>query len=289
MNTAHQAPPSTAIEPIHPSSVHTERQAHSNHSISGQSAQKPLLKISGLVKNFGGLCVTDQVDLSIHKGQIHAVIGPNGAGKTTLINQIVGEVKPDAGTVYLGENDITHWSVARRARAGMGRSYQINSLIPQFTVLENVLLSAQASDGHNFYFFQPATSVKRLVDQAHECLNAVGLAHEHHRVAGALAYGQQRLIEIAMALATRPTLLLLDEPMAGLGQTETERMIELLSQLRHQYATLLVEHDMGAVFALADQVSVLVYGKVLLCDNPDAVRNSDVVREAYLGNEEVDA
>jgi branched-chain amino acid transport system ATP-binding protein len=241
------------------------------------------------VKNFGGLCVTDQVDLSIHKGQIHAVIGPNGAGKTTLINQIVGEVKPDAGHVYLGENDITHWSVARRARAGIGRSYQINSLIPQFTVLENVLLSAQAADGHNFYFFQPATSVKRLVDEAHACLKSVGLAHEHHRVAGALAYGQQRLIEIAMALATRPTLLLLDEPMAGLGQTETERMIELLSQLRHQYATLLVEHDMGAVFALADQVSVLVYGKVLMSDTPDAVRHSDVVREAYLGDEEVDA
>jgi len=289
MNTAHHAAPSTAIEPNQPSSVHTESQAHSKHSISGQSAQKPLLKISGLVKNFGGLCVTDQVDLSIHKGQIHAVIGPNGAGKTTLINQIVGEVKPDAGHVYLGENDITHWSVARRARAGIGRSYQINSLIPQFTALENVLLSAQAADGHNFYFFQPATSVKRLVDEAHACLKSVGLAHEHHRVAGALAYGQQRLIEIAMALATRPTLLLLDEPMAGLGQTETERMIELLSQLRHQYATLLVEHDMGAVFALADQISVLVYGKVLMSDTPDAVRHSDVVREAYLGDEEVDA
>lgn len=250
---------------------------------------KPLLNVTGLVKRFGGLCVTDEVDLSISKGEIHAVIGPNGAGKTTLINQIVGEIKPDAGHIYLGDEDATHWSVARRARAGIGRSYQINSLIPHFTVLENVLLATQAAEGHNFYFFKPATAVTHLVEQAQACLVSVNLIAEQNRVAGALSYGQQRLIEIAMALATRPKLLLLDEPMAGLGPTETERMVELLLTLQHQYATLLVEHDMGAVFALATQVSVLVYGKILMCDTPDAVRHSDVVREAYLGDEEIDA
>ncbi len=250
---------------------------------------KPLLKVTGLVKRFGGLCVTDDVDLSISKGEIHAVIGPNGAGKTTLINQIVGEIKPDAGHIYLGDEEATQWSVARRARAGIGRSYQINSLIPHFTVLENVLLATQAAEGHNFYFFKPATAVTHLVEQAQACLVSVNLIAEQNRVAGALSYGQQRLIEIAMALATRPKLLLLDEPMAGLGPTETERMVELLLTLQHQYATLLVEHDMGAVFALATQVSVLVYGKILMCDTPDAVRNSAVVREAYLGDEEIDA
>ncbi len=250
---------------------------------------KPLLNVTGLVKHFGGLCVTDEVDLSISKGEIHAVIGPNGAGKTTLINQIVGEIKPDAGHIYLGDEEATYWSVARRARAGIGRSYQINSLIPHFTVLENVLLATQAAAGHNFYFFKPATAVTPLIEQAQACLVSVNLIAEQNRVAGALSYGQQRLIEIAMALATRPKLLLLDEPMAGLGPTETERMVELLLTLQHQYATLLVEHDMGAVFALATQVSVLVYGKILMCDTPYAVRNSDVVREAYLGDEEIDA
>jgi branched-chain amino acid transport system ATP-binding protein len=250
---------------------------------------KSLLNITGLVKHFGGLCVTDKVDLSISKGEIHAVIGPNGAGKTTLINQIVGEIKPDAGHIYLGDEEATHWPVARRARAGIGRSYQINSLIPHFSVLENVLLATQAAGGHNFYFFKPATHVTHLVEQAQACLVSVNLIAEQNRVAGALSYGQQRLVEIAMALATRPKLLLLDEPMAGLGPTETERMVELLITLQHQYATLLVEHDMGAVFALATQVSVLVYGKILMCDTPHAVRNSDVVREAYLGDEEIDA
>lgn len=250
---------------------------------------EPLINIMGLKKSFGGLCVTDDVNVSIGKGDIHAVIGPNGAGKTTLINQIVGEIKPDAGHIYLGQQDVTPWSVARRARAGMGRSYQINALIPNFTALENVLLAAQAAAGHNFYFFKPATSVSYLVEQAQSCLESVGLIAERDRVAGVLSYGQQRQIEIAMALATNPTVLLLDEPMAGLGRTETDRMVELLNQLRPDYATLLVEHDMGAVFALATQVSVLVYGKILLCDTPEAVRHSDVVREAYLGDEEIEA
>lgn len=249
----------------------------------------PLLHVSGLVKHFGGLCVTDHVDLSIQKGEIHAVIGPNGAGKTTLVNQIVGELKPDSGLIQLNGQDVTHWSVAKRARLGIGRSYQINSLVPQFTVLENVLLATQSTQAHNFYFFKPALSVKRLVDQAQACLESVGLIDHKNRVTGALSYGQQRQIEIAMALATQPSVLLLDEPMAGLGPTETDRMIGLIESISKHYATLLIEHDMGAVFALATQVSVLVYGKILICDAPDAVRQSDVVRQAYLGDEEIDA
>ena len=247
-----------------------------------------LLKLSGLVKNFGGLRVTDHVDLSIKAGTIHALIGPNGAGKTTLINQITSELQPDTGTITLNGQDVTNWPVARRARAGIGRSYQINSSIPSFTVLQNVLLAVQAAKGHNFHFFQPVTRNAELVGEANRIMGLVGLAGTGERITGALSYGQQRQIELAMALATRPTVLLLDEPMAGLGPAESEKMIELLMQLRKDYGMLLVEHDMGAVFALADVVSVLVYGKVILCDTPQAVRTSSLVREAYLGEEELE-
>ncbi len=247
-----------------------------------------LLTLKGLVKNFGGLRVTDQVDLSIEPGTIHALIGPNGAGKTTLINQITGDLQPDSGQIVLNGQDVTEWPVARRARAGIGRSYQINSSIPSFTVLQNVLLAVQAAKGHNFHFFQPVTRNAALVEEAQHIMSLVGLAGTGERIAGALSYGQQRQIELAMALATRPAVLLLDEPMAGLGPAESEKMIELLMQLRKDYGMLLVEHDMGAVFALADVVSVLVYGKVILCDTPQAVRTSSLVREAYLGEEELE-
>ncbi len=249
---------------------------------------KTLLQLSGLVKNFGGLRVTDHVDLLLEAGTIHALIGPNGAGKTTLINQITGDLQPDAGTITLNGQDVTRWPVARRARAGIGRSYQINSSIPSFTVLQNVLLAVQSAKGHNFHFFQPVTRNAELVDEAHRIMDMVGLAGTGERITGALSYGQQRQIELAMALATRPSVLLLDEPMAGLGPTESEKMIELLMQLRKDYGMLLVEHDMGAVFALADVVSVLVYGKVILCDTPQVVRTSSLVREAYLGEEELE-
>ncbi len=247
-----------------------------------------LLQLSGLIKNFGGLRVTDQVDLSIEPGTIHALIGPNGAGKTTLINQISGELAPDSGRIMLNGHDVTSWPVARRARAGIGRSYQINSSIPSFTVLQNVLLAVQAARGHNFHFFQPVTRNAALVSEAQHIMGLVGLAGTDERIAGALSYGQQRQIELAMALATRPAVLLLDEPMAGLGPAESEKMIELLLHLRKDYGMLLVEHDMGAVFALADVVSVLVYGKVILCDTPQTVRTSSLVREAYLGEEELE-
>ncbi len=250
----------------------------------------PLLKIEGLEKRFGGLLVTDNVNLDIAQGEIHAVIGPNGAGKTTLVNQIVGELKSDAGRIELLGHDITHWSVAHRARAGLGRSYQINSVIQSFTVLENILLAVQsgpAGGKHSFHFWQEATQTPVLISRAHEIMALVGLSEAKDRLAGALAYGQQRLIELGMALASSPKVLLLDEPMAGLGLVETQQMIDLLKRLQRDYAILLIEHDMHAVFSLATRVSVLVYGKVILCDTPDAVRTSSVVREAYLGDEEI--
>lgn len=246
-----------------------------------------LLQINRLVKHYGAICVTDHVNLSVDKGEIHALIGPNGAGKTSLINQITGEVGPDAGTIEFGGLDITRWPVAKRARAGIARSFQINSLIPAFTARENVLLAVQAAQGHNFYFLKPVALQTELVAQADHFLERVGLGHHANELVSELAYGQQRLIEVAMALACRPKLLLLDEPMAGLGPAESDRMITLLDSLRQDYGMLLVEHDMDAVFALANRISVLVYGQVLLCDTPANVRASELVREAYLGDEEI--
>ena len=205
------------------------------------------------------------------------------------MNQIVGEISCDEGKILLGSQDITHWSMARRARAGIGRSYQINSIIPSFTVLENVLLAVQAAQGHNFHFWQPVTHNTALVAKADQVMSLLGLNEQRSRLAGVLSYGQQRQIELAMALAMEPKLLLLDEPMAGLGPSETEQMTQILLGLRSRYGILLIEHDMDAVFALAQRVSVLVAGKVVFCGSPQAVRESALVREAYLGDEEVPA
>ncbi len=252
-----------------------------------QNLLTPLLEVRDLVKNYGGLRVTDHVNLSLYANQIHALIGPNGAGKTSLVNQIVGEVQNDAGTIFLKNQDITPWSVPKRARAGLGRSYQINSIIPNFTALENVLLAVQIAQGHNFHFWHQATQPSQLVERSDEVLDLLNLLPIRHQRASDLSYGQQRQIELAMALASQPEVLLLDEPMAGLGPTETQHMIEILHSLRQRFAILLIEHDMHAVFSLADQVSVLVYGQVVLCDTPNAVRQSAVVREAYLGEEEL--
>jgi branched-chain amino acid transport system ATP-binding protein len=256
------------------------------------SSASPLLRLRGLVKRFGGLLVTDQVDLDIAQGEIHAVIGPNGAGKTTLINQIAGELRSDEGSIELLGENVTQWPVARRAHLGLGRSYQINSVIGSFSTVENVLLAVQSGPrggGHNFRFWKPATAPGPLIERVDDILQMLGLSAERDRPAAVLSYGQQRLIELAMALATEPRVLLLDEPMAGLGAVETERMIELLKRLQPQYAMLLVEHDMHAVFSLATRVSVLVYGRVLICDVPSVVRTSESVREAYLGDEEIGA
>lgn len=263
------------------------RSSISMRSLAGSKAA-PILRVESLQKKYGGLCVTDRVDISVNTGEIHALIGPNGAGKTTLINQITGTVTSDAGRIEFRGQDITRWSVARRARAGMNRSYQINALIPSFNAVENVLLSVQAAQGHNFHFFKPVLDERHLIEKAQTFLDRVGFDADRHQVVTALAYGQQRLIEVAMALATEPVLLLLDEPMAGLGPSESGCMIALLEDLRQHYGMLLVEHDMEAVFALADRVSVLVYGRILLCDTPDRVRLSEQVREAYLGDEDVE-
>ncbi len=246
-----------------------------------------LLTVDSLVKYYGGLCVTDHVNLSVAQGEIHALIGPNGAGKTTLINQITGAVASDAGHIFLSGHEVTAWSMAKRARAGMSRSYQINALVASFSALENVLLAVQAGRGHNFHFFKPVMQEQQMVQEANAFLDRVGFGDDRGQRVAALAYGQQRLVEVAMAMATHPRLLLLDEPMAGLGPTESERMIELLDSLRADYGMLLVEHDMQAVFALANRISVLVYGQVLLCDTPANVRVSELVREAYLGDEDL--
>ena len=250
-------------------------------------AASPLLALHGLVKRYGGLLVTDHVSLQIAQGQIHAIIGPTGAGKTTLINQIVGEVRSDEGRVELTGQDVTAWSVDARARAGLGRSYQITSIIPEFTVLENVLLAVASRNGHNFRFWQPVTRDRRLCEQAEQQLEATGLLAVRNRTSGLLAYGQQRQLELAMTLAIEPRVLLLDEPMAGLGPVETQQMIELLQRLQPRYAILLVEHDMHAVFSLATDCSVLVAGKVVFHGSPEAVKTNPIVKEAYLGDEEI--
>ena len=251
----------------------------------------PLLSINGLVKRFGQLLVTDHVDLEVETSEIHAIIGPNGAGKTTLISQIMGELVSDAGHIQLAGQRIDALNTAQRVRAGIGRSYQITSVIPQFTVLENVILAVQGGQGHGFRFWTPATRTPALRDKADELIATMGLTPHRQAAANALSYGQQRQLEIAMALATEPRLLLLDEPMAGMGHGDTgsDMILTLLQKLKIQYGILLIEHDMDAVFSLADRISVLFYGKVICSGDVDTIRNSAEVREAYLGDEEIPA
>ncbi len=246
-----------------------------------------LLAVRGLVKHYGAMCVTDHVDLDIAMGETVALIGPNGAGKTTLVSQISGEVKSDTGTVSLDGVDVSQYGVARRANSGIGRSYQITSVIAELTVLENVVLAVQAAQGHCFRFWKPVTKTTALVSPADTILHSLDMLQLRQKLAGELSYGQKRQLELAMALASKPRLLLLDEPMAGLGAGETEEMVRLIIGLKKNYGILLIEHDMGAVFSLADRINVLCYGKVILAGSPDEVRNSQIVREAYLGEEEV--
>ena len=244
------------------------------------------LEITGLVKRFGGLLATDHLSMTLLPGEIHAVIGPNGAGKTTLIHQLGGEIAPNEGRIVFDGRDITHEPPYRRSLAGLGRSYQISSVFLDFTVLQNTCMAVQAHAGHSFRFWRAAASESSLVEPAMAALELVGLRARAHTPVGELAHGERRSLEIAMTLATSPKLLLLDEPMAGMSHAESEGVVTLLQKLKGRYTILLVEHDMDAVFALADRITVLVYGRALACGTPDEIRANADVREAYLGEQE---
>src|SRR5256714_4569095 len=244
-----------------------------------------VLRIENLAKNFGGLRVTDDVKLDIMPGELHGVIGPNGAGKTTLINQISGLLAPDTGRIVFAGEDITDMPIDRRAQRGLARSFQITSILPRFSVLENVALAAQARSGTSFRFFGSAANEKELNVPALAALAQVGLAERADAPAGELSHGEKRALELAIALAMQPKLLLLDEPMAGTGHDETERLVAVLRGLKGRFPMLLVEHDMTAVFALADRISVLIYGRILASGPPVQVRADPQVVTAYLGEE----
>lgn len=244
-----------------------------------------VLLIENLRKKFGGLVVTDGVTLEIRPGELHAVIGPNGAGKTTLIHQVSGTLTPDDGRILLNGTDIMPLPPDERAKLGLARSFQITSVLPRFSALENVALAVQARSGSSFRFLRPAASEAELNDDAMAALTEVSLDHRADILAAHLSHGEKRALELAIALALEPKLLLLDEPMAGTGPEESERIVAVLQKLKGRFAMLLVEHDMDAVFALADKISVLVYGRVLASGTPHAVRNDPAVTEAYLGEE----
>jgi branched-chain amino acid transport system ATP-binding protein len=246
---------------------------------------EPVLRLDDLHKNFGGLTVTDGVNLEVAEGELHAVIGPNGAGKTTLINQISGLLTPDAGRIVFCGTDITGLPMAKRAALGLARSFQITSVLPGFSALENVALAVQARDGSSFRLFGRADAERALNEQALAALAEVGLGGRADVAAGHLSHGEKRALELAIALAMEPKLLLLDEPMAGAGRDETERLVAVLARLKGRFPMVLVEHDMTAVFALADRISVLIYGRILASGPPATVRADPAVVAAYLGDE----
>jgi branched-chain amino acid transport system ATP-binding protein len=248
------------------------------------AATDTLLSCQGLTRRWGGLTAVHDVSLQLERGAVHAVIGTNGAGKSTLINMLSGELAPSAGTVALLGQDITAWSQPQRARAGLGRSYQRTTIYPTFTVLENCRLAAQARTPKPWLWWQSAARCKSSVPAAHSAAQRAGLSAVLDHTAGALSHGQKRQLEIAMCLATAPQVLLLDEPLAGMGAEETERMLALLQELKAEHAVLLVEHDMDAVFRVADTITVMVNGAVIASGTPDFVRNSAEVRTAYLGD-----
>jgi branched-chain amino acid transport system ATP-binding protein len=248
---------------------------------------EPLLRVENLVRRFGGIVATDNLSLDVGRGELHAIIGPNGAGKTTLISQLIGQLRPSAGAIHFAGQDITHLPAWRRSQLGLARSFQITSLLPDFTAADNVALAAQARDGHSFRFWGNARKERHLREAAMSALTRVGLDRRADVVVSKLSHGEQRELELAVALATRPQLLLLDEPMAGLGTTESARMVKLLAELRQEVTIVLVEHDMNAVFALADRITVLVYGRVIASDVPTAIRGNEEVKRAYLGDQHV--
>lgn len=247
-----------------------------------------LLTTRSLRKSFGGIVATDNLSLEVSPGELHAIIGPNGAGKTTLVNLLSGQSRADAGEILFDGSAITRLHPATRAGRGLARSFQITSIFPDFTVMDNVALAVQARSGHSFKFWRPTQGDARLHTPAREVLDRVGLGARADVLAGNLAHGEQRQLEIAMALATRPKMLLLDEPMAGMGIEESQRMVALLQELKSDYTMLLIEHDMDAVFALADRITVLVYGRDIATGAPADIRADAAVREAYLGTAEAD-
>ena len=244
---------------------------------------EPVLRLEHLSKSFGALKVTDGINLDILAGETHAIIGPNGAGKTTLIHQISGALAPDAGRIVFDGRDVTHLPMPARAHLGLARSFQITHVLPRFTALENVALAVQARSGSSFHFWQPAAREEALNAPAMEALEVVDLTARAHTPAGSLSHGEKRRLELAIALAQAPKLLLLDEPMAGAGAEETRRLVATLKGLKRRYTIVLVEHDMQAVFALADRISVLVEGRIIATGTPQAVRANPAVRAAYLG------
>ncbi len=244
-----------------------------------------VLVVTGLVKRFGGLLATDHVDLELRRGEIHALIGPNGAGKTTLIHQLAGALSPDAGTIRLDGADITRDPIERRVRLGMARSYQITSIFERLSVADNIALAVQAHEAGGLSMLRPGRGDARITKKATAVAARVGLGDRLATLAAGLAHGEQRLLEIALTLATGAGVLLLDEPMAGLGSDETHRMSDLLESLRGEHTILLVEHDMDAVFRLSDTITVLVSGQVAARGTPDEIRNNLDVKRAYLGDE----
>ena len=244
-----------------------------------------LLRIEDLRKSFGGVTATDNVNLDVTENEIHAIIGPNGAGKTTLISQLSGEQYPDSGRIIFDGRTITRSTAYRRSHLGLARSFQITSVFQSMTVLQNVALAVQAHSGHSFRFWKAAGQDPELTGPAEQALARVGLTDRLQDLVSNLSHGEKRQLEIAMALATSPKMLLLDEPMAGMGPEESQRMVQVLQSLKGEKTMLLIEHDMDVVFALADRISVLVYGQIITSGSPEEVRNDDAVKRAYLGDE----
>jgi branched-chain amino acid transport system ATP-binding protein len=247
---------------------------------------EPTLRVDGLSKHFGGVVALDAVTLDVHAGEIHALIGPNGAGKTTLVHLLAGALAPDTGRVYFNGADVTARTFHERVALGLARSYQITSVFRAFSALDNVALAVQARSGSSLRFWTPLATERALFDEARAVLAEIGLAGRDGVPAGHLAHGEQRALEVGLALATRPKVLLLDEPMAGMGPEDSERMIALIDGLKARLTVLLIEHDMDAVFRLADRISVLVNGRVIATGAPDEIRANEEVKRAYLGEEQ---
>jgi len=244
-----------------------------------------ILNVSNLSKTFGGVVATDHLNLEIKHGELHAIIGPNGAGKTTLLAQLSGETLPDSGDIIFREENITALPPFKRSRLGIARSFQITSLMLEMDVIDNITLAIQARDNHSYKFWKPARQDIDLRNAALNALEEIGLEERAFEKVGNLSHGEHRQLEIAMALATQPHLLLLDEPMAGMGTEEGRKILKILQKLKKRKTILLIEHDMDVVFALADRITVLVYGQVIASGSPESIKEDEKVREAYLGSD----